>query len=57
MKMNVNSIFQGLENARKARESDLFSKASPNLPIARIRPEAQEIADSHHGDGVKRLIT
>ncbi|VDL35018.1 unnamed protein product [Hymenolepis diminuta] len=49
--------YEGLENARKARESDLFGKASPNLPIARIRPEAQEIADSRHGDGVKHLIT
>ncbi|KAM3173771.1 hypothetical protein ACTXT7_011918 [Hymenolepis weldensis] len=49
--------YEGLENAQKARRSDLFGKASPNLPVARIRPEAQEIADSHHGDGVKRLIT
>ncbi|VDO00545.1 unnamed protein product [Rodentolepis nana] len=49
--------YEGIENAQKARGSDLFGTASPNPPTAGIRTEAREIAECHHGDGVKRLIT
>nr|CDS34331.1 conserved hypothetical protein [Hymenolepis microstoma] len=49
--------YEGIENAQKARGTDLFGVASQNPTVARIHPDAKEIADCHHGDSVKRLIT
>ncbi|KAH9280188.1 hypothetical protein ECG_06138 [Echinococcus granulosus] len=50
--------FEGVEIAQKNRGSALFGESNESMthPVARVRPEAKEIAKTHKGDDIKLLI-
>ncbi|KAL5108020.1 hypothetical protein TcWFU_007795 [Taenia crassiceps] len=50
--------FEGVEIAKKNQRSALFCESNEGMkyPVARVRPEAQKIAETHRGVDVKLLI-